>query len=334
MNNSKHHTHFIALTALWAFVESGLGGIMHALHLPFTGIVLGGFSILIISLLAHYDKPIASQILKATLIVIAVKATVNPMTSPTAYIAVAFQGLLGALFFSISQKNMLISITFASLAMIESGIQKLLVLTLLFGKSWINALNSYTESVLRLFGFEANMKGGMYIVGAYLCLFVIWGIVLGVWIYFLPAQLHKRKNTYKDIQPDVFEKNLIKKPKKKQHVGIVLGFMLLFLISYFFFETQNGLSNAFHLIIRTICVLGVWVYFILPLWRKMMQNWLQKQQNKQAEIAEISVFMTKIAQYIKPLYHHANVRYKGIYKWKEFVLSLMVISLLLDDEKQ
>ena len=38
LNNQKT---FIALTALWAFVEAGLGGFLHALHLPFTGIVLG-----------------------------------------------------------------------------------------------------------------------------------------------------------------------------------------------------------------------------------------------------------------------------------------------------
>ena len=334
MNKNKHHIHFIALTSLWAFVESGLGGIMHALHLPFTGIILGGFSILIISLLARYNKPIASQIFKATLIVIAVKATVNPMTPPTAYIAVAFQGLSGALFFSISQKNMLISIAFATIAMLESGIQKLLVLTLLFGKSWINALNSFTESVLQLLGFETNIKGGFYIVAAYLSLFVIWGIVLGVWIHFLPAQIQARKDNYTHIQPEILEENTAQKTKKKKHFGLILGFILLFLISYFFFKTQNGLSNALHLLIRTICVLGVWIYLVLPLWAKIMQNWLQKRQNKHAEMEAISTFMPKIAQYIKPLYRHANVHYKGIYKWKEFILSLIIISLHLDDEKQ
>jgi hypothetical protein len=74
LNNQKT---FIALTALWAFVEAGLGGFLHALHLPFTGIVLGGFAVLIISLLAMcYDKPFA-KIVQATLIVLAIKAAVN-----------------------------------------------------------------------------------------------------------------------------------------------------------------------------------------------------------------------------------------------------------------
>ncbi|MFZ9754542.1 MAG: hypothetical protein ACO3DK_00750 [Bacteroidia bacterium] len=31
--------------AFWAFVESGLGGMMHAFHLPFTGIFIGGAAV-------------------------------------------------------------------------------------------------------------------------------------------------------------------------------------------------------------------------------------------------------------------------------------------------
>ena len=40
------------LTALWAFTESGLGGIMHALQIPFTGLLVGGMAVIMISLIA------------------------------------------------------------------------------------------------------------------------------------------------------------------------------------------------------------------------------------------------------------------------------------------
>ena len=32
------------LTAVWAFVECGIGGLMHSLKFPFTGLVVGGFA--------------------------------------------------------------------------------------------------------------------------------------------------------------------------------------------------------------------------------------------------------------------------------------------------
>ena len=44
------------LTALWAFSEAALGGLLHALHIPFSGVVLGGFAIMFISLIAYYSK--------------------------------------------------------------------------------------------------------------------------------------------------------------------------------------------------------------------------------------------------------------------------------------
>jgi len=37
IQNPNNHA-ILSLTALWALLESGLGGMMHALHLPFTGV--------------------------------------------------------------------------------------------------------------------------------------------------------------------------------------------------------------------------------------------------------------------------------------------------------
>ncbi|NJO01983.1 MAG: hypothetical protein HC880_10065 [Bacteroidia bacterium] len=37
------------LTALWALNEAGLGGLMHAVRTPFTGVVVGGLAIMLIS---------------------------------------------------------------------------------------------------------------------------------------------------------------------------------------------------------------------------------------------------------------------------------------------
>jgi hypothetical protein len=42
------------LTALWALNESGLGGFLHVFNSPFSGLIVGGVSILLISLIAYY----------------------------------------------------------------------------------------------------------------------------------------------------------------------------------------------------------------------------------------------------------------------------------------
>src|SRR4051812_17198512 len=83
------------LTALWAFTESGLGGIMHALRIPFTGLIVGGMSVIMISFIAQLCEHRYREILKSALIVLIIKAMVSPYTPFPAYVAVSFQALSG-----------------------------------------------------------------------------------------------------------------------------------------------------------------------------------------------------------------------------------------------
>jgi len=43
------------LTILWALSESALGGLMHALKVPFTGFFVGGFAVLLLILISWYS---------------------------------------------------------------------------------------------------------------------------------------------------------------------------------------------------------------------------------------------------------------------------------------
>ena len=47
----KNQSYLFKLTALWAFVEVALGGMLHALRVPLTGVVVGGTAVAIISFL-------------------------------------------------------------------------------------------------------------------------------------------------------------------------------------------------------------------------------------------------------------------------------------------
>ena len=99
------------LTALWAFTESGLGGIMHALQIPFTGLLVGGMAVIMICLIAEFSEHTYKEVLKSVIIVLIVKAMAAPLTPVTAYIAVSFQAILGFVLFSLLRVNY-ISIVF------------------------------------------------------------------------------------------------------------------------------------------------------------------------------------------------------------------------------
>src|SRR4051812_36078262 len=130
---SKNTSSVQRLTALWALSESGLGGIMHAMKIPFTGFFLGGFAVVMISLVAHYTKNNMRQVLQATLLVMLVKVAVSPHSPWPAYIAVGFQGLAGALIYRMIPLYALAAPVFGFLALVESALQKFLLTTIIFG---------------------------------------------------------------------------------------------------------------------------------------------------------------------------------------------------------
>jgi hypothetical protein len=223
-----------------------------------------------------------------------------------------------------------ISVIFGAVTMLESAIQKLLVLTLIFGKSWLYALDAYFESVVSIFGLSPDAKGSQMVVGGYLGLYVLWGIVLGVWVYFLPRQLADRQEHYTHIVAEAADNLPAKSPRKRRNSMLFgIGLALLFVMSYFFLSGQNTSGKALTVLLRTACIVMLWMWVVLPLWSRMMKNWLQKQTDKRQDIAEVLGFMPEISAYVRPLYRDANAKFSGLKKWKEFILSLMVVTLRL-----
>ena len=115
------------LTALWAFSESGLGGIMHALQIPFTGLVIGGFAVIIITFITKISAYKYSQVLQSLFVVLIVKVMVSPYTPFPAYIAVSFQALIGIALFRLLKVNLLSILLLSIIAMLESALQQLLM---------------------------------------------------------------------------------------------------------------------------------------------------------------------------------------------------------------
>ena len=94
---------YYRLIALWGLCEGLLGGILHGLRLPITGLFVGGAAVVCISLIAYYH-PQKGSILKATIIVAVFKLMLSPYASPVAFVAVLFQGIIGEIFFGVTKK--------------------------------------------------------------------------------------------------------------------------------------------------------------------------------------------------------------------------------------
>ncbi len=318
------------LTALWALGESGLGGWMHALKLPFTGIFVGGFAVLIIGLIAHYSNNSAKQILKATLLVLLVKAAVSPQSPLPAYVAVSFQGLIGALLFWMMPRIKLTPILFGMLAMLESALQMVLMKTIVYGMAIWEALDMFFGKVAKELHLSQNISFSLWIIGAYCGGYALWGLVLGIWINRLPKQLDQRSEA---IQLEVaqlknVDADITISKKQKRNTRMIITFAILGFITSVFIASGNDSSKAVYIIARTVAVLLLIYYIIVPITKWLLQKFIDKQQEKnRAEMQGLIDQLPELRSYLRPAYTIATNKYKGLKRYREFVFILLALSL-------
>jgi hypothetical protein len=174
------------LTAAWAFSESAVGGVMHGLGLPLTGMTVGGFAVASLAAMAAVVRAEREQgrrapwgwLLQATLLVVAAKAIASPHTPATAYVAVAFQGLAAWCFYRFVPWHAVATVGFAVVAMTESATQKALMLTWVYGEAFWTAVDALGASAARQLPGDA--PGSRWLIGVYVGLYAAWGALLGL----------------------------------------------------------------------------------------------------------------------------------------------------------
>lgn len=305
------------LTLLWAFAESGLGGLLHGLHIPVTGFVLGAFSIVIISLIACYSTNVTRDILTSTFLVLAVKFSVSPHSPLPAYVALLFQGFVGAVMFKLFRYNAISLISFSIIAMVESAIQKPLLATIIFGKEIWLAVDEYVNKLLVLTTDQTFTNFSIYFLSTYTILYAVWGAVVGMWAYKLPDKLAGLSVGEQSIEN---VNTLQASPKRKHWFFIGIFLLLLILLALYVFEMPAPLLY----IIRTVLIITVIYFGITPLVRYFLKRFTEQRHSFITDfyraLPELKITMQKANQF-------ASSR-KGLYKrWSAFLLYLLYLNL-------
>lgn len=316
------------LTALWALGESGLGGFMHALKLPFTGIFVGGFAVIIIALLAHFSYNNYRQMVQATLLVLLVKFAVSPQSPPQAYLAVGFQGFIGAVIYRLIPSFSIASVLFGIIAMLESAFQKLVVMTLIYGKSLWEGLDTlYKGAADNLFVPQRGFS--FWLIAAYVGIYFVWGIVLGIYIIYLPKKIEKRSTLIAGQLHEFAPGRLDTLPvKKKSKYRKLLNYLLVLALLVVVFVFDKSLNKAAYLIIRTLTVLLLFYMVINPIIKWWMQKQLANASSKKQEaISGILNLMPELRSFLSPAYILAGREHKNWKKYPAFVTNLIIITL-------
>lgn len=330
------------ITAVWALSETTFGGLLHALHIPFTGIFIGGAAVVFITLIAYFSEEKYS-IIKSTLIVLILKAAVSPYTPVTAYFSVLLQGILGQMLFSSKKHIALSAFTLSVTTLLIFGFQKVLILTIVFGQTLWQSLDSFASFIvnqLHLGTIESlNINFSFILISIYVLIHLIAGILIGIlagripgWItdsvdnnnYFIP-DIRQDKNSPLSFVLNKKSRSLRKK-KKKYIFAVAAGTALL--TSYFIPGVNSNLfSDVVIMILRAIIITVIWYFYLAPLLIYYTKKFLKKRQNTYTEeIEEIITLFPELKSILLYCWDKTS-GHKGFRKYRIF-LSHSLITML------
>lgn len=319
MSSPKNNSIVITrLTAVWALSECALGGIMHSLKIPFTGIFVGGLAVICIALIAFHADVIIKEVLKATVIVLMVKAGVSPHTPLPAYIAVAFQGLSGAVLFSTVKNFKIAAPVYGFIAISESAIQKFLFTTLIFGKSVWVALDLFVKSVLKDFHLSNDFSFSFWMVTLYISIYAVWGLMLGFFISGMPVALIEIKN--EKLKIDKEQTFVTEKKKSSEWFSYLL--ILAFIVIVFLMDGK--INHVFYIILRSLAVTMMLFVIARPIIVLLINNF---GKNKKDDFTKVMNLLPEIRSYVKPSFVLAKKSFNGFKQYKYFVLYLIHFSI-------
>lgn len=272
------------ITALWALSEAGLGGIFHAFRMPFTGLIIAGVSILFISLIAKLSDNNLKNILKSMLIVLIIKMIISPHTPPTAYLALSFQGVLGFALFYLFGINRLSIILLALLALVESGFQKIFTLTIFYGVSIWESIDSFYKYLVTEMSFLPELSGTQFLLLIYLAIYCLSALLFASMTIGILRRLEQNDKElireYYQYFSEHDSKGLNKK-KKKRLIGrrTWLVIILMMIISVLLlFSPEMGWQKALYVFLRSILVILIWYIAIAPFFKYLFERFLKKQK--------------------------------------------------------
>lgn len=318
MEQNANQNFIYRLTLLWAFVEGGLGGMLHLLHIPITGYVIGGFSIFVNLLLAKYSNRNPSIMLKALGMVLLSKFLLSPYSPLGAYIAVSFQSLMAIIIFCGIGINSVTILTYALIVMFENSIQKPIVGYLIYGKELVDGLRIM---VSKFFGSQQKGDQSLYILlSVYVGIYLIWGLMVGFWANRFLKKI-SQYNPINHIVTPYQETSVNAKPRIPKYVGtMVIG------ISIALVALLHRQENIWAYLIKTASILIILTQVIPFFIKKVQKIYLQKYQS------EINTIIEKIP-FVKDRIYAAYQQSKtssGLKRIAQFVF-LTFCYVLYDD---
>jgi nucleoside-triphosphatase THEP1/ABC-type thiamin/hydroxymethylpyrimidine transport system permease subunit len=337
---------YYRLIALWALAEAMLGGIIHGFKIPVSGLVVGSCAIICICLIAWY-VPKKGSILKATIIVAVFKMMLSPQSPPPAYVAVFFQGLIGELLFWNRRFFKLSCILLAVLALLESGFQRILMLTIVYGSDLWSVINDFINGLTKQ---KTATNYSLLIGGGYVLLHLMVGIAVGWFAGVLPERVLKWRaggspavGSLSVRSPEVDNTILNRRNGgASKRRGVKKGlFVMWIILMALYVQSYLNIGTpllpphvSLKILLRSMIIVLTWYFVLLPLLQYLLHRWLQKKKTQsQPEIQKVVELLPNTQQLVAQSWRQAGGR-KGWARLVRTAKLILVNALDPDQTKQ
>lgn len=337
------HTSIQRLTTIWALSEAAFGGVLHAFKVPLTGIFINGIAVIIISLISYMSNK-KGQILKATLIVILVKAAVSPHTPLNAYLAVSLQGIIGELIFSSKKYFKMSALAFGIITLSLSGFQRIIVLTILFGKNLWDSIDLFGNYIINQLQFYSDKivtyEVSNWLIIIYIGVHLLVGLIVGIFSGNIPNRLNKldESNLYR-LRHDIKNESIndFKKHKSKfwlrkpSSIAILFLFIFIMTLTYVFPQfSETAALKALIMVIRSFFIMIIWYVIVGPFLLKIYKNFINKHGSKYSSEVDSTIKLLPFFKSIVIFTWKNSKKYKNINRIKQFIWTTLVNILVLD----
>jgi nucleoside-triphosphatase THEP1 len=336
MQSTNNPSIYYRLVALWVLCEAMLGGVIHGLKLPVSGLFVGGAAVVCISMLAWY-VPGRGVLLKATITVAVFKMMLSPQAPPPAYIAVFFQGLLGELLFLNKRYFKAACLLLAILAMLESALQRILVLTIVYGNDLWNVVNQFINGMT---GQTEPSNYSWWIGAGYVVIHIIAGALIGYWAGAFPGKVARwTKNEELLLShhslPTGDEVKEKRKSRSRLMLFIIWGALLLLLMHSWLSPGDSLIpkNQVVRILIRSVLIVLTWYFLLSRILTKVLHRWLKaKKSTLSNEIEIVLRFLPAMKSTIRAAWVNSSDK-SGFARLVKAV-KIIVVNTVVDSERR
>jgi len=296
--------------------------------------VVGSTAVVLIALIAFFAERKAMAILKATIIVLLIKAAASPHTPLPAYVAVTFQGLAGALLFGTLPSIRLGALLLGLLALWQGAVQKLIVMSILYGRSLWESVDAVGRWILEKMGSgPGDLSPTGWFLVVYLGYYTLAGLITGWLAGAIPREIaealkHPLPAPAVGEMPDI----AFPAPSRKRwwrrtpfKAGLVLVVLLAVLM--LLHPGQEGWVRGLRVFARALIVLAVWMWAVRPLGMALFRRFRRREQGVYgAEVSRALEQFPALRQAAAAAWRLSGEA-NGFRRWKRFLVELIVRAL-------